>query len=219
MSDHGGRRVGAGRPRTGVKRGGAHRVRPDLDRRHPVHVVLRVGPRAPRLRQGRIRRVLRRVLARYVGGAAFRIVHVSLQHNHVHMIVEADDRRALARGMQSFAICAARAIHTVSGSRGKVFAGRYHATQIVSARQARNTLNYVLNNWRRHREDLVSPRSMQAHLDPYASGLAFRGWSQRFSVPAGFEPLPVSPPHTQLLRIGWLRHGLLDPFAKPGPTW
>jgi REP element-mobilizing transposase RayT len=34
----------------------------------------------------------------------FRIVHISLQRTHVHLLVEADHKTALARGMQGFTI-------------------------------------------------------------------------------------------------------------------
>jgi hypothetical protein len=121
--------------------------------------------------------------------------------------------------MQSLAINAARALNDELGREGKLFAFRYHATQITTTWQARNALNYVLNNWRKHREDLETPRAMQARLDPYASGLAFNGWAGRsaFAIPPGYEPLAVSRPSTWLLSTGWARHGRIDLFAKPGP--
>src|SRR5689334_23007064 len=154
---HGGARRGAGRKKT-VKRGGPHRARPALAAWHPVHAVLRTHRGLGRLRQGDMYRAIRRVLVRYLGRDDFRVVQLSIQSNHLHLIVEAQDARALSRGMQSFAINVARAINGVWRRAGAVFAGRYHATQIKTARQARNTLGYVLNNWRRHREDLASER-------------------------------------------------------------
>ncbi|HEY1552529.1 MAG TPA: transposase [Kofleriaceae bacterium] len=178
-----------------------------------MHVVLRTTAWTPRLRCGAVYRALRRVLVRYLGRAEFRIVHVSIQRNHVHLLVEATDRRALTRGMQSFAINAARAIQR---GPGKVFAYRYHSTQIKTASYARNALAYVLNNWRRHREDART----DATLDPYASGTAFSGWSQRtrFDVPEGYAPLPVSPPRTQLLVFDWQQFGRIDVYEQPGPA-
>jgi len=94
-----------------------------------------------------------------------------------------------------------------------------HATQIRTARHARHALAYVLNNWRRHREDVKNPRAREAMLDPYASGLAFEGWSKslRFRVPVGYEPLPASPPTTSLLSFDWQRFGLVDFYERPGP--
>jgi REP element-mobilizing transposase RayT len=213
-ANRGGRRPGAGRPRKPNQHDAPHRKRPSLSPSNPVHVVLRTTAWTPRLRCGAVYRALRRVLARYLGRADFRIVHVSIQRNHVHLLVEAADRRALTRGMQSFAINAARAIQR---GPGKVFAYRYHATQIKTAWHARHALAYVLNNWRRHREDSRSAQTLAAKLDPYASGIAFTGWAQRsrFRVPNGYAPLPVSAPRTQLLVFDWQRFGRIDLFEQP----
>jgi REP element-mobilizing transposase RayT len=214
---HGGPRTGAGRKKSPMRRHDpSHRRRPELSSHHPVHVVLRTAPDVDRLRRGPVYRKLRGVLQRYLGKDGFRVVHVSIQHNHLHLIVEAGDRKALTRGMQSFAINAARAINSTSGTMGKVFAYRYHATQIRTPRQARRTLAYVLNNWRHHREDQVSERMLAVKLDPYATGLCFQGWTQRFVVPDGYRRLPVSPPRTRLLQSSWARFGRLDPFECPG---
>lgn len=170
----------------------------------------------PRLRCGVTYRALRRVLTRYLGRIDFRIVHISIQRNHLHLLVEAADRRALSRGMQSFAINAARAIQRGPGN---VFAYRYHATQIKTPWHARHALAYVLNNWRRHREDSRSARTIAAKLDPYASGLAFTGWAQRvrFHAPDGYQSLPVSPPATPLFCFDWQQFGLIDVHEVPGP--
>ncbi len=214
----GGKRAGAGRKKTGMCRDVPHRARPELDERHPLHVVVRMRKeRRIGLRRGRMYTRMRKVIVRYLGRDDFRIVHLSIQQNHVHLIVEAASRRALSRGMQSFTINAARAINADHGSIGKVWEFRYHATQIRTARQARNTLAYVLNNWRRHRQDFANGKLLSAKLDPYSSALAFDGWTERFLVPDGYNPLPVSPPSTRLLKGDWRRFGLLDPFEAPGP--
>jgi REP element-mobilizing transposase RayT len=77
----------------------------------------------------------------------FRIVHISLQRDHVHMLVEADTKLALARGMQGFQISAARHINTALGAdkyrrrRGPVFADRYHLEVITSPTRARRALS------------------------------------------------------------------------------
>ena len=216
ISKRGGKRPGAGRPRKAHQHDAPHRARPSLSPKIPVHVVLRTTSWTPRLRCGPTYRALRRVLERYLGRDDFRIAHISIQHNHVHLLVEARDRRALTRGMQSFAINAARAIQR---GPGKVFAYRYHATQIKTPWHARHALAYVLNNWRRHREDVRSTKTLAAKLDPYASGVSFAGWAQRsrFRTPPGYEPLPVSSPATMLLQFDWQRFGLIDLYETPGP--
>ena len=190
----GGKRAGAGRKKTGRNRDAPHRTRPELSSRHPVHVVWRVSKRFLRLRTG---------------------------HNHLHFLVEARDRAALTFYLQSLGGRLSRAINKDLGRCGKVFVYRYHATQITSASHARNAISYVLNNWRRHREDWADQRAWHAKLDPYASGFWFTGWKRyrRFKFPDGYQPLPVSAPRTSLLRDDWQRFGLIDVFEKPGPIW
>ena len=212
----GGFRKGAGRKKTGRRVGGPHRRRPELDARHPVHVVLR-SHRKLSWREGRTYRVLRRVLGFYLGNPEFRICHISIQKRHLHLIVEAANREALSAGMKSFATRAARAINGDWGSCGKVFTYRYHASQIQTARYARHALAYVLNNWRRHREDFANGRMLTAYLDEYSSALSFDGWTRSFARPRDYEPLPVSAPRTSLLRSDWKRYGRIDPHECPGP--
>lgn len=219
-SRRGGKRAGAGRKR-GRFRKPAHRKRPPLSPNHPVHVTLRLQCYVAELRTRRLYHVLRKVLALYLEFPGFRIIHISIQTNHIHLIVEAADRAALTRGMQSFAINAARAINGEMNATGKVFAYRYHATQITTARQARNCLAYVLNNWRRHRQDVTATGLMTFPYDPYSSALSFSGWTKRYAVnmPAEWMPLPVSPPTAALLRTDYRRFGLIDPYSCPGPLW
>ena len=159
------------------------------------------------------------MLVRYLDGESFRVVHISIQHNHLHLLVEAASEPALARGMQSFAINAARAINEAWGRSGKVFAFRYHPNQIKTRRHARNALSYVLNNWRRHREDFFDGAARAARLDEYSSAISFEGWTKRFRRPADHDPLPVSTARTELLAAGWRRHGPIDWAERPGPLW
>jgi REP element-mobilizing transposase RayT len=210
-----------GRPRSGFCKDAPHRQRPELSKQHPVHVVLRTVKRFTELRQRTVYKVIHRVLRRYLGDKAFRVVHVSIQNTHLHLLVEASNREALTRGMQSFAINAARALNGLHGACGKVFQHRYHATQIKTARQARNSLSYVLNNWRRHREDFENGRFLTHPVDAYSSGVTFTGWSKRprFALPADYSPLPTSPPQTDLLASGYLQYGRVDYEETPGKPW
>jgi REP-associated tyrosine transposase len=134
------------------------------------------------------------------------------------LLVEADDERALARGVQGFEISAARRLNRAVGRRGRVFADRYHAETIRTPRHARHALAYVLNNWRRHRED----RGTSAWIDPCSTAIAFRGWkccdaTAGFRLPRGYDALRVAYPTAWLLTTGWRRHGAIDLRARPGP--
>jgi len=214
----GGKREGAGRKKSKHKHDSVHRERPALRRYHPVHTVMRVKKGVPKLRQGRAYRAVRKALVKCLGNEAFRVCHLSIQGTHIHFLVEATSSAALSAGMQRLNILVAKAFNRELGRKGKLFAYRYHATQITSPKQARSSLAYVLNNWRRHREDETCERSQLANIDPYSSAISFDGWKgMSFAVPADYTPLPVSEPSTWLLRVGWKKHGLLDVREVPGP--
>ena len=205
----GGRRANAGRKR-GLLHDPSHAKRPELDVKHAVHAMLRTLPSVPWLRQRAGYEAIRSALLFFVAGDSFRVVHISIQRNHLHLIVEAADKDALRRGMQSFAIRAARALNAEFGREGKVFAFRYKAKQVKTADYARNVLSYVLNNWRRHNADRREPGMP---FDHFSSAWAFAGWTS--GVRSG-DGLPVSPPRTQLLVFDWQLYGLIDPFERPG---
>jgi len=209
---HGGRRAGAGRkrkPRHDVE----HRARPTHKQRHPVHATLRVLKTVGRLRRRRVLDQLRKsllVVARRE--LTFRIVHLSIQRNHLHLLVEAEDNTALSRGMQAFAISAARAINRAQRRKGQVFAFRYHSVEIQNRRQTRHALAYVLNNWRHHRVD----GARSTAVDEYSTGVLFDGWTRGpFAIPRGHVPLTVRPARTWLLRVGWRMYGAIDPREVP----
>jgi REP element-mobilizing transposase RayT len=106
----GGAREGAGRKKSGRCLDVPHRVREPISRHHPLHVVLRTRKDVARLRRGPTYRAIRRALQHVLGEHAFRVVHMSIQHNHLHFLVEADDKAALSHGMRSLTITAARLV-------------------------------------------------------------------------------------------------------------
>jgi len=216
----GGRRAGAGRKRKPGQHDSPHRARPALLGRHPVHTVLRTLPAVGRLRRRVVYQAVRRALVTLGVAGGFRVVHMSIQHNHLHLLVEASDARALSRGMQRLAILVARAINRSLARRGQVFTHRYHRTDITTPRQARHALAYVLNNWRRHCEDQVSPATRATPLDRYSTAFHFDGWVNNVTIerPHLDVLLPSAAPQTWLLRIGWRVHGAIGPAEVPGPA-
>src|SRR5215813_9714604 len=162
----GGKRRGAGRPPKGSRSGSPHKERPYLHARYPVHVTLRVVGAVGNLRRRCVYQAIREATLTTARRENFRIIQLSIQRTHVHLLVEADDRSALASGMQGFQISAAKHLNAAISKgkpgprrRGAVFPDRYHAEIITSPRQARNTLTYVLGNWRKHQEDRAYPMS------------------------------------------------------------
>ena len=206
-----------GRPPTGKRREPRHRTRPDVNRHHPQHVTLRVLDSVGWLRRMDIYKAIRRAMHAALRRADFRCVHASIQGNHIHLVCEAESKQALRLGVQGTKISMAHWIKAALRKRGlpcpgKVFAYRYHVRAITSPQQCRNTLAYVLNNWRHHGYD----RGTDARLDRYSSGVQFDGWKGgSFEIPKDHDPLPVARPHTWLLRIGWRIHGEISTSFVP----
>jgi hypothetical protein len=195
----GGRRTGAGRKPAGLKSGVPHRRRPVHDRHHPAHVTLRVVPGLSSLRAPRLFPTVQRGLAA-ASSERFRVAHFSVQTNHVHLLVEAEGARALARGMRGLAIRLAKAINRRLGRKGRVWADRYHGRALCTPREVRHGLVYVLLNGRKHG---VSGRG----IDPCSSGAWFSGWRRGVEPPAGRAP--VARGRTWLLRLGWRKAGAI----------
>jgi len=221
-----------GRKPKGQRAGSPHTTRPELKPRCPVHVVLRVHPEVGSLRKRHMYRALRTATIavalrelHFAEGGAFRIVHISIQRTHVHLIVEADHKLALSSGMQGFQISAAKHINRAYSERaglerrrrGSVFPDRFHQEIITTPRQARHALAYVLNNWRKHRED-HSSTTRTWNVDPFSTGALFAGWREREDEPLmwrwrdGYQPLVVYLPRTWLLQEGWRKGGGSIPF-------
>src|SRR5690606_22407822 len=83
----GGRRPGAGRKPNGDKAMVTHLTRPRLSGREPLHVTLRTVPAVKKLRTKARFRTIKCALAEGKNRFGFRLVHHSVQHGHIHLIV------------------------------------------------------------------------------------------------------------------------------------
>jgi REP element-mobilizing transposase RayT len=199
-----------------------HVRRPFLERSHPVHVSTRVRDGLPSLRGRLLWKVVRRAFVRGCARPRFRIVHFSVQGQHLHLLCEASDRAALARGVQGFKVRVARGVNRVCGRRGTVFRDRYHTRTLQTPTECRHALAYVLNNQRHHAyaEHASYPR---ATVDPCSSAMFFDGWlvpprpwAAEPAAPTRDGP-PVAPARTWLLQAGWRRGGgPISPDHVPG---
>ena len=185
----GGRRTGAGRKPKNGKAGVSHRMRETMTGRHPAHVTMRVRREVWNLRSRRAYREIERALSRGAERFGMRLTHHSVQGNHIHLIVEAKDARALSRGMQGLSIRVAQGLNRLMKRKGKVLEDRFHAHVLRTPREVRNAIRYVLDNVRIHAARLGKVAAEVA--DCFAAGPGLPGW------------LGV-PPRTWLLRVGWM---------------
>lgn len=197
----GGYRANAGRPCTrlpslGSGGGRNHLRRPSLSPHTPVHCTLRICDGLPSLRRHHLWDMLR---VRFRAGCdrfGFRLVNFSVQTNHVHLVCEGNDCRALTRGMQGLAIRLARCVNKKLGRSGKVFAHRYHARQLPTPTETRNALHYVLGNFARH---AGFPPGTAIDVFSTAARLVQSRLARRV-VNLDDEPPPTTAPRSYLLR-------------------
>jgi hypothetical protein len=138
---------------------------------------------------------------------AFRVLHFSIQTNHIHLIVEATDNVALSRGMQWLNARIARNVNRALNVRGRVWRERYHARELRTPRSVRNAIVYVLMNAKKHGHWIGSG------IDTRSSAPWFDGFARRFAMPN--DESPVRAPRTWLAGVGWRRRGLIRLDERP----
>ena len=195
-------------PNSGV----SHATRPRLTGATPVHVTLKISAGMPSLRSAREAAQIRIAIQRMHERGGARVVHYSIQGDHMHLICEAEDRLLLANRMQGMKVSIAKRLNKLWQRKGSVFADRYHRQDLRTPKQVRNAIRYVLMNVFRHRS--VSPRPGRAGIDPYSSGAAFDGWLEADLCRNRCRDV-VEPPGSWLLRTGWKRHGRLSIHERP----
>jgi putative transposase len=114
-------------------------------------VTLRVLPEVWNLRTKRAFSVLRLALSEGGNRLGLRLCDFSIQGNHLHLIVEANDTRTLSRGMQGLSVRIAKALNKLMSRHGKVLADRFHSHVLRSPREVAHALHYVRTNDDKHR--------------------------------------------------------------------
>src|SRR4051812_11706561 len=188
LPKRGGKRAGAGRPRLHDKPGIVgkevrHVQRAAFSSRKAVHVTQRIRPGVGHLRHQGPAKVLLDAFAAGADRLGMRIAHYSIQGNHLHLVVEAEDQLALSRAMQGLAVRIARRLNARLGRRGPVFADRYHSHVLASRREVANAIRYVITNYQRHTREPLPPD----FRDPLATT----------------PDRPLKEPKLWLLRVGW----------------
>jgi REP element-mobilizing transposase RayT len=212
----GGRRAGAGRKPASGRKSVAHGARPVHRPSEPVHVTLRSALRSLRSQfvYPTVLGAIRAVNQRWYG--RFGIVHFSVQADHVHLIIEAVDRRALSGGVRGLEVSLARRLNRLLFRRGRCGSDRWHQRALKTPRSVRRALVYVLANFKKHGEPISAP------IDPCSSGPYFPEYVEcRGKAPLELQPQliplqfrkggpPVPEARSWLLRIGWLRWGRIS---------
>jgi len=215
---HGGSRPGAGRPKRSKLQ--SHVRRTEFASRHPLHVTVRLRDGLPSLRRRELFNCFKQAV-RKARSQGLAIAHFAVLSNHMHLVLEAPDRRNLARQMQSLGVSLAKRLNSHLARKGAVLLERYHVHVLRTPREVRNALAYVLSNAFKHagskgRVQLDSFSSAVTVKDPAWAQLLGRRWRSVVGFPeedspgsalallAEVESL-LSRPRTWLLSRGWER--------------
>jgi REP element-mobilizing transposase RayT len=143
---HGGRRPHSGRKRVHSK-GVAHRTREKVSGRTPLHINFKFRTR---IKNKQSLRILKRAMEK-AAMHGLRIIHFSMQSNHMHFIMEAPNNEILTRGMRALTISFAKGL-----KQGRIQVERYHLHVLRTVREAKNAISYVLFNKQKHEKGTYS---------------------------------------------------------------
>jgi REP element-mobilizing transposase RayT len=175
-----------------------HRRRASHHPESAMHMTVRRREGLPSFRQQRVWKLLLELLEDK-NDARFQIVEFSIQWNHIHLVVEADDRETVIRKMQGFMIAFAKRLNRLLGrKKGKVWADRYFARDIESSRDMHNVLSYIFSNGKKHG---AIPNEERV-IDLFSTVWRFFGYRMR-----GAEHWPRPKPRTAMLERWWRAHG------------
>ena len=197
-SGHGGSRVGSGRPKN--SKFISHVERPHIKRNMAIHVNLHLKETLTsiNLRTKNFFKLFRQAV-KTARGRGLRIVHYSLMHNHLHLIIEAASNEELSKGMQSFALSLSKLVsNRVNARIKKLWRDRYWMRLLPSPREIKIALQYVLKN---PQKKFSSPTVM----DLYSSVLAM----SVDVIEKLFPDLRFNPPPDLIARFNPLKEEIL----------
>jgi REP element-mobilizing transposase RayT len=154
---------GAGRPAIHDK-AIRHIGRPKFIKPRSLHLTIKVRENKADIKTKRLLKALHHAIKR-ARLKDLKIIHYSLEHNHVHLLAEANSDKILKTGMQAFGISFSKAINRTKKLNGTVYKHRYHFRRISSSRELKNVLHYIFSNGIKHGRT-------KSILDPYNSLIA-----------------------------------------------
>ncbi|MFA6237633.1 MAG: transposase [Bacteriovorax sp.] len=193
---------GAGRPAI-HDRGIRHIARDEIKRLTPLHLTVKIEKKKAGLRSKSILKTLHTSIkkARHKG---LRIIHYTLEYDHIHLLVESDNNETLGRGMQSFGISFSKGINKIKATSGKVFKTRYHFRKLMTPKEVKNAINYIFGNSIKHKNAI-------SVVSPYNSMIALENLSNLYP---GFEAMLEDILQRNLFLRG-LRNEIVDVLSSP----
>lgn len=138
-----------------------HIRREEITRPRPLHLTIKLI-RAD-IQNKTILKALRHAIlrARLQG---LKIIHYSLEHDHIHLYAESENNDVLARAMKALGVSLVKRINKYFNSKGSCYKTRYHLRILRSASEVKNVINYILRNGIKHKR-------IKSIIDIYNSSL------------------------------------------------
>ena len=218
----GGARKGAGRKaakRNGKRVFSTHTKRERFSKSRPLLVTVNLVDGLPSLRIEVLGTAVLRAIEAVNQREDFRVVHLCLLSNHIHLICEADGPEALASAMKGLGGRIAKATNGILGRKGRVIGERYDVQVLKSPQRVRNAVEYVLRNGEKHGVfDPARGAGGVPQVDPWSSAAWFPHWEHReLCLPSfGCWAGVVREPQTYLLRTAFSEEGLSYWSDGPG---
>ena len=168
---------GAGRPAIndiGIR----HIKRPKISRLTTLHLTIKVRSNKADIKSKKILKALHHAIKR-ARLKKLRVIHYTLEYNHLHLLIECADHKVLHQGMQALGISLSKAINRLKQLKGSVYKHRYHFRKLGPGRELKNALQYIFNNGKKHKRTT-------SIIDPYNSLVAEK------RVPADIEKIILS---------------------------
>jgi REP element-mobilizing transposase RayT len=136
----------AGRPAIQDK-GIRHRKREVITKPRPLHLTIKLI-RAD-IQNKTILKGLRHAIQR-ARAQGLKIIHYSLERDHVHLYAEGAENQTLAKAMKALGVSFVRRINRYHKTKGSCYKTRYHLRILNTAREVKNVINYILKNGIKH---------------------------------------------------------------------
>jgi REP element-mobilizing transposase RayT len=125
-----------------------HRKREEISRPRPLHLTIKLN-RAD-IQNKTVLKILRNAIQR-ARLRGLKIIHYSLEHDHVHLFAEGESNLILSKGMQGLGVSLSKRINNALKIKGQRYKTRYHLRVLKSATEVKNVINYILKNGIKHK--------------------------------------------------------------------
>lgn len=125
-----------------------HIKRPEIKKLMPLHLTIKL------IRADIQNKIILKALRNAIFRArlhGLRIIHYSLEHDHIHLYAESADNLILAKSMKAFGVSLVKKINRHFKSKGTCYKTRYHLRVLRSASEVKNVINYILKNGIKHK--------------------------------------------------------------------